>query len=272
MALGVRRVDAKLVMFTRDVTKRVEAEERHQQAVTQLLEAEAGERARIAGELHDDVVQVMTAALLRFELLRDHLSEYAEARVIEVEWTIRHAMERTRKLMFDLRPAVLETEGLASAIRTIAEHPDYQHLQVNVQVPDKRYLEHIEALCYRTVSEAMHNALKHAECKRLVVMLHEEGGALVGMVGDDGQGFDVDETFAKTGKTGHIGMAAMVERVKITGGTIKVLSAEGMGTSVNFTIPVNDEGASGGHKGFDIFDVGRLRGDPLGVPSGDDVA
>jgi signal transduction histidine kinase len=103
----------------------VESEERRRQILVSLLEAEEAERSRIATELHDDTVQVMTAVLLSMDRVaiaaRKTGQEAIEAAVTLARATLEEATDRARRLMFELRPAILYERGLSPALGMLVD-------------------------------------------------------------------------------------------------------------------------------------------------------
>src|SRR6185437_11379320 len=121
-----------------------DAEEQRRMVLNQMLRAEADERARIAEELHDDTVQVLTATLLSLDSQRRSdahgNSEAAAEAADRARHTLGLALERTRRLMFELRPPLLEAHGLAPAVRDLVEHANQElGLEVAVEVEAPRY-------------------------------------------------------------------------------------------------------------------------------------
>jgi signal transduction histidine kinase len=177
-------------------TALLDAEEQRRLVLNQMLRVEADERARIAEELHDDTVQVLTATLLSLD--RQRLSdergqpEAAAEAARRARDTLALALERTRRLMFELRPPLLEAHGLAHAVRDLVDHANHElGLEVEAHVDVPRYSEAFETLVYRIVREGVANVRRHARAHRLEVTLVHEGGALRGTISDDGRGFDV---------------------------------------------------------------------------------
>jgi signal transduction histidine kinase len=239
-------------MIYADVSDRVTAEraladsERHRRHIlASLLHAEEDERSRIATELHDDTVQVMTAALLSMDRLA-LISRSGDVRrvasaVAHTRAVLEEATERTRRLMFELRPAILHESGLGAALDLLVEQTARETgAATRVEVDARRYDPVVEELVYRTVQEALANARKHARPKLITVRLEErEGGAgLVGEVSDDGRGFDPILIQHRSDAALHLGIESMVERVRAAGGDVEVTSAPGVGTRVAFSIPL----------------------------------
>ncbi len=220
----------------------LDAEEQRRMVLNQMLSAEADERARIAEELHDDTVQVLTATLVSLD--RQRLSgdrgayEAAAEAGQRARDTLALALERTRRLMFELRPPLLEAHGLAPAVRDLVEHANHElglEVAVNVEVP--RYAEAFETLVYRIVREAVANVRRHARARRLEVTLIQIDGELRGTIADDGLGFDVHRALDRHRTRMHLGLDATIERVRLAGGAIDIDSSPGEGTRLEFRLP-----------------------------------
>ena len=239
-------------MIYSDVSDRVTAEraladsEQHRRDILgSLLHAEEDERSRIATELHDDTVQVMTAALFSMDRLAmisrtGDVNRVASA-VAHTRAVLEEATERTRRLMFELRPAILHESGLVAALNLLAEQTARETgAATQVEVDARRYDPVVEELVYRTVQEALANARKHARPKVITVRLEEDGGAgLVGEVSDDGQGFDPVLIQRRSDAALHLGIESMAERIRAAGGDVNVTSAPGRGTRVAFSVPLS---------------------------------
>jgi signal transduction histidine kinase len=220
----------------------IEAEEQRRTVLNQMLRAEADERARIAEELHDDTVQVLTATL--FSLDRERLAgargdaDRAADAAAKARDTLALALERTRRLMFELRPPLLEAHGLAPAVHDLVAHANTElGLQIDAQIDVPRYPEAFETLVYRIVREGVANVRRHARARRLEVSLAHADGELRGSIADDGRGFDVHRALDRERTGLHLGLDATIERVRLAGGTIDIESAPGDGTRIEFRLP-----------------------------------
>ena len=232
-----------------DVTDRLraeralrESEERRRLVMAEMLRTAEEERTRIATELHDDTVQVMTATLLSLDRLTKAIergdAEGAGASAATARSTLAAAVERTRRLMFELRPPLLESQGLDPALRDLAATAAAEAgFEAFAEVNVGRYSEAVETLTYRTVQEAISNARKHARASSLRLALAEQDGQLRGEVVDDGCGFDIGQALDRRTRRMHMGLDTMIERVRMAGGQIAVESSRGTGTSVRFSIP-----------------------------------
>ncbi len=217
----------------------LDAQRRH--LLGEILLAEEEERARIATALHDDTIQVLTATLVNLDRAARNLEREQPERACEVlaiaRRTIDTAVERARTLMFALRPPLLETDGLPSAIADAADLAALEagfRAVVDVDVP--RYPQPIEALVYRTVQEAITNTAKHAGAKTLQVRLRDNEGAIGGLVEDDGRGYDPHAAVDRRHRRLHLGLDAVAERIRTLGGDLTIDTAPGRGTRVHFRI------------------------------------
>jgi PAS domain S-box-containing protein len=234
----------------RDVAARLRAEahaqeELHRRAiVAAMLTAEEAERSRIATELHDDTVQVLTASLLMLDRIAEAVLPYGDADVgsliARARTTVEEATERTRRLTFELRPAVLHERGIAQALRAILEHAGEEiGAEISVVAPDERFDSSLEELVYRTVQEAVANIRKHSHATHITVSVDRLTDRLAGVIADNGQGFDVAAAIDPSTRILHMGMHAMIERVRMAGGSIHVDSHRGGGTRIVFQVPLS---------------------------------
>jgi signal transduction histidine kinase len=227
-----------------------ESEEHRRQVFGEMLRATEEERARIASELHDDTVQVLTATLLAIDRMSAALDRGDPERLAgstrTARATLTAAVDRTRRLMFELRPPLLEAHGVEPAVRDLAEQAAEEvGWEVETEFAVGRYPVPIESLVYRTVQEAIANARKHAQAARVRVELREDGGVLRGVVADDGRGFDKSRAMDRRLMRLHLGLESMIERVQLAGGTIDVDTAPGHGTRISFSVPLDADAPLG---------------------------
>ncbi len=206
-----------------------------------MLLAEEEERGRIAGALHDDTVQLMAALQLNLDRIGVALGGEAPAAttlLAETRSALSDALERTRHLMFELRPQQFDRHGLRYAISALCDQVVIETGMItSVNVTEQRFDPLVEELCYRTVREAVVNARKHSAAEHLEVRVHEGEGMLQGAVVDDGKGFDFERLSRMRLQT-HMGLDAMAERLRMADSTCEVRSSPGQGCAVVFTIPL----------------------------------
>jgi signal transduction histidine kinase len=234
-----------------DVTDRVaaeqalaESERRRREILGSMLQAEEVERSRIATELHDDTVQVMAAALLALDRVslvasRSGADDLASA-VSMARATLEEATERARRLMFELRPAILHDQGLFRALHVlVAQIAREVGAEGTVAGISRRYDLAVEELVYRCAQEALANVRKHARPRTIVVNFADDDAVLRIDVRDDGCGFDVESVRSRPDAALHFGLDTMIERIRAAGGEAVIDSEVGSGTTVSFTVPLS---------------------------------
>jgi PAS domain S-box-containing protein len=210
--------------------------------IASMLRAADDERIRISAELHDDTIQVLTGALFTADLALSETSRPAadsRARLARLRELLEQALERTRRLMFELDPQLLRASGLSVAIRELAGEVGREggfDVQVVGELP--RYASQFEALVYRTVREVITNARRHSDCRHLLVSMSGTGEQLTCTVTDDGVGFDVGRVQKRRDSHLHLGLRSATERVLLAGGSLNVTSAPGQGAQVTVALPV----------------------------------
>jgi signal transduction histidine kinase len=209
-------------------------------------EASERERAKIAAELHDDTIQVMTAATMKLDLIRTRqqpgggkTQDLGDALKLMQE-----AISRARRLSFDLYPPALD-DGLRPALLEAAEHIGRGCFAVAVDVGDDRFSAESERLTFRTAKELLENARKHSQAQVVEVRVEVRANVVELVVADDGVGFDRERSTSAADGQFHFGLRAAEERVRRAGGTLTVESNIGRGTTVSMLLPVGNTDRSG---------------------------
>ncbi|HEX6579814.1 MAG TPA: PAS domain-containing protein [Actinomycetota bacterium] len=204
--------------------------------LAQLLEtAQEEERRRIAADIHDDPIQVMSAVDMRLQLLLARPDRFDAHELGELAEELRSAIDRLRNLLFELRPVALDLEGLTPAIAMYVEHSAKEagwSWEVINELDDEP-LPDARVSFYRIAQEGITNARKHADATHLDVRLTSVESGLLLRIVDDGDGFDPSEKAAP----GHLGLATVTERAELAGGWCRVLSAPGEGTVLECWMP-----------------------------------
>jgi signal transduction histidine kinase len=222
-----------------------EVDASRQLLLSRLVSAQEEERRRIASDVHDDSVQVMTAAYMRLQMLASKVSEPEELEGLQrLERTLQGAISRLRTLLFELRPPALEREGLVPALQAYL-HQAFADLPIHCRVTGELDAEppvEVRTILYRVAQEALTNVRKHARASTVEVSVRRVGGGVEVRVRDDGVGF-VPEP-AVDPQPGHLGLTNMHERSEIAGGWCRIDSAPGRGTTVAAWIPLPEAGTS----------------------------
>lgn len=221
--------------------------QRRLQVGLMLLRAQEEERRRLARDIHDGPAQMLAQVALRAEVCQRLLADDPDRARQELERLkalTRESLHDVRKIIFDLRPMVLDDLGLVPALRQyVAGFVDRTGLPVELVTRGaiRRLDPAVEIAVYRVVQEALNNVWKHAGATQAVVRLELAPRRLWAEVSDDGRGFD--PTAARPAD--RFGLANMAERLAMVGGRLEIHSRPGQGTRVRLDIPLGREG--GGH-------------------------
>jgi PAS domain S-box-containing protein len=225
--------------LTRSVEMLSQANEVRQRLLSRLVTAQEEERARIAADIHDDSIQKMSAVALWLDMLSErHPDLAADEFLLDLQTRVAQCIDGLRHLIFELRPYVLDRDGLAAAMRAYLDaqekvpgSPEYTVHSDLVSEPSPD----VRTVIYRILQEALTNSRKHAAASHVEVVLGESDGGFAAAVRDDGVGFDPLPDGGSP--DGHLGLTAMGERAEMAGGRLSVESAKGRGTTVELWLP-----------------------------------
>ena len=208
-----------------------------QQMLRRIVRAQEEERQRVGLEIHDGLGQVLTSISLFASDLEDEVPPASRKRVARVNELIRRAITDSRQLVWSLRPPELERLGLVPALRRLSEVASTEELTVDLheKIGGLRLTQEAEAVVYRVVQEALHNAQKHASASAISILLRRRDGYLSTIVEDNGCGFDA----AAVPLGGGMGLIGMRERAELVEGHLVVESADQAGTRVRLEVPVD---------------------------------
>jgi signal transduction histidine kinase len=207
-----------------------------------LVAAQDGERRRLERNLHDGAQQHLVALKVKLGLvlmIATKDPDKAKVTIAELKHDADEALETLRDLARGIYPPLLADRGLAAALQSQAGKAT-----VSVRVDADgvgRYPQETEAALYFCTLEALQNVQKYAAASAVVVRLRDTGEELVVEVTDDGCGFDVAAI------TRGAGLTNMEDRLDALGGTLKIASTPGAGTTLRATVPVTEaaDGTSG---------------------------
>ncbi|MFL5768230.1 MAG: PAS domain-containing protein [Actinomycetota bacterium] len=231
----IKRTEEKLTESLEILKRTIE---QRRALLSRLEQAQEQERRRIAADIHDDSIQVMSAVDMRLQMLERQVdSSDAVDAIGEIKDTVQLAIDRLRHLLFELRPPVLDREGLAPALEIYLERMASE-TGIGVEIVDNGAPEpppELRAIAFRIAQEALSNVRKHANATRVVVTLSGSESGLNVRITDDGAGFD--RSHAEGAEPGHLGLSTMRERAELAGGSFVIESAPGSGTTVEFRLP-----------------------------------
>jgi signal transduction histidine kinase len=203
--------------------------------VRRVVEAQEAERTRLARELHDETGQALTSILLGLKPLEQAAAGEQAAAVASLRELVVSTLQDVRALAVELRPAALDDFGLVPAVERLADTFRGQSgmdVELETRLPDERLPPEVETALYRIVQEALTNVVKHADARRVSILLTERERGVAAMVEDDGTGFEPGAD------RGGLGLLGMRERIGLVGGRLHVESAPGAGTTIVAEVPV----------------------------------
>jgi two-component system, NarL family, sensor histidine kinase DevS len=213
-----------------DLSERVASD-----ALRRVVSAQELERQRLARELHDETGQALTSILLGLKSVEDAKSATeASAAAAELRELVVTTLQDVRRLAVELRPKALDDFGLVSALERLVEtFSEQTGIQVDLEprLGEERLSPDVETTLYRITQEALTNVVKHAQAKRVSIVLTRRSGSVAAVIEDDGRGFSA-------GSEGNgLGLLGMRERITLVGGRLDVESSPGSGTTLSIEVP-----------------------------------
>jgi signal transduction histidine kinase len=212
--------------------------QREREALLQrAIDSSDAERRRIAQDLHDGVVQDIAGSAFALEASARAPDRSDEERgaLAGLAARLRASVRDLRRLLVDIYPPDLHTEGLRGAIAETVAGLDANGLRTEVDIPEHLELSRrAESLLFRGAQEALRNVASHADASRVVVGVRQGPGYARLVVTDDGRGFDPDNG----APTGHFGLRTLRDLTVDAGGRLEVASRPGEGTTVSIEVPV----------------------------------
>ena len=197
----------------------------------QVVQSQEDERARLARELHDGVSQALVATKLLIESAQHEPEGAARLQELALK-QLNGTLAEVRHISHALRPALLDTLGLAAALQHLAGEFDAAggtHFQAGVEGEEIELPEAVKTALFRIAQEALNNAARHAHATTVSVMLRfERDGGISLEVHDDGQGFDADAAQAVADQ--GLGLRSMRERAAALGARLSLVTAPGLGS------------------------------------------
>jgi len=222
-----------------------ESREELQFLTSEFITAQENERRRISRELHDELGQALAG-------LKIHLVEM-EGKFRKDQQTLKRdcgrllsyvdeIIENVRRLSRDLSPVLLELMGLSSSLEYLFSDVSERYrigCALDIDKIDNLFSKHAQINIYRIFQECLTNMVRHSQATHFSVVIKEQDDRVSLTVQDNGRGFNVKQILTRKASQRGIGIAAMHERVRMLGGSLDIWSQEGMGTRINYDIPID---------------------------------
>ncbi len=211
----------------------------------QFLQIQEQERKRIANELHDVMGHTLTAIKLSMENIiykgKNTKNKKMFRDIIEM---IQNANEEVHQIIYALRPPLLYDLGLLATLSWFCRNTEkscpWIFIEQEVDIQEDEFSDCLRIVIFRILQEAMNNAVKHSECNRVCICLSKKNGLIELSIGDNGTGFELQETRSASNDQRGIGLINMKERTKLSGGSFSITSSMGSGTTICCTWPCGD--------------------------------
>jgi len=228
----------RMVGVNKEITERKWAEEALLGVNRKLLEAQEQERTRIGRELHDDISQRLALLAVELEQVQHDPSE-VQIRLGKLQKEISEISDDVEALSHELHSSKLQYLGAVAGIRSwCREFGERQNMEIDFGSDAGIVLPFEIGVCLlRVLQEALHNAVKHSDVKRVEVRLTGEPNQVHLIVSDLGKGFDVESAMQSKG----LGLTSMKERVRLVNGTIAIESKPMGGTTIHACVPFGSE-------------------------------
>jgi signal transduction histidine kinase len=201
----------------------------------------------VAADIHDGVLQQLGATAIRLELAQSRVEQQdfktASTIIADGANEIRSCARELRALLMELRPQVLDDNGLNAALNELGRHVEGVVVDVRSDVPDNLGNE-FSITIFRIVQEALTNIQKHAHASSAHVDVLLDADSIKIDITDDGVGYEGAVT-GPSAEGSHLGLLGMRERAQMFGGTFSITGASGGGTEIHATLPLDGSPAAG---------------------------
>jgi signal transduction histidine kinase len=212
----------------------------NQQLIRKLIAAGEEERRRISRELHDQTGQVLTSLIAGLAVLKN---SQQTREVTDLLGLATQTLAEVNDLSRALRPSTLDDLGLVPTLQRLAENITRRHgLKVEFSVigldGSSRLPPELEVTLYRVAQEALTNAVRHGQAQTVELLLHRKPAVVTLVVEDNGVGFEAEDWQARCLREDHWGLLGIRERAMLLGGSLRVDSRPGGGTSLFIDLPL----------------------------------
>lgn len=205
-------------------------------ALHRSVEVQEDERKRLARELHDEIGQALTSILIQLKTVQEEKDvKVIINRIDNLRQLTSQTIEELRRLAMDLRPAALDSLGIAAALRWYArqcsERTGVEILFSEPDYPD-RLPSQIELILYRVAQEGLNNAIRHGKATQIMLGLEVDASMVRLIINDNGKGFHKNDRYS------GLGLVGIRERVELLQGHFTLKSSPGSGTNLLIEVPV----------------------------------
>lgn len=239
-----------VISHMEDITERKMAQQKLQTSEkqlralsAQLMNVEERQKKHISRELHDSIGQYLTAIKFSMETTHQHLIEKQDiSKAVALLETgvnlLKQTIDEVRRIMMDLRPTILDDLGILATISWFCRELQavYSKMQVeqDITLKEEDISEPLKIIIYRILQEALNNAAKHSSADHVYVSLEKVENKIQLTIEDNGKGFDLKKIARNydISVLEGLGLISMRERAELAGGTLRIRTQLGKGTSI----------------------------------------
>lgn len=229
---------------TRQERYKREVESMKEQYTQDILKTELEMKERtlknISEEIHDNVGQVLSLAVLNLSAIEMQDAETAEAKIDHVTNLVKKAVSDLRNLSKTMDASNIVQAGLVAIVRfelELLEKTGIYKTNFVLAGNEKRLDSSRETVAYRIVQECLNNMMKHAQACAIDIAMVFRNDALLIEINDNGIGFEPDKINARSLSQSGSGIRNMNNRASMIGAVLMINSVPSQGTKVSLTIP-----------------------------------
>lgn len=216
--------------------------EQQKNAAIAVIDSEEKERKRIASDLHDGVGQLMSAAWMNLQALKNQMSnlDSTESDLLDKSLAlVNESCNEVRQVSHNMMPNALLLKGLVKAVQEFIGQINQKKLKINLTTEglSENLPSHIEMVLYRVIQESVNNVIKHANASKLDISIIKSLDGIDVLIEDNGIGFNANKTTQNLG----IGLSNIKSRIQYLEGTVEWNSIENNGTLVAIFIPLTKQ-------------------------------
>lgn len=224
--------------------------EQNRQIIKQLLmkiiNSSEDERKRVARDLHDTILQDVSAFLIKLEICKLHPEIISIEKIDEMREVVIKTIDNIHSIIKNLRPSMLDDLGLEAALNVIVTtHLLSKDISCSLDIKTPltgKLSSNVEISLFRVIQEAIRNISRHSKAKNAYISLEIKDSSLEVVIKDDGEGFNVDQFMHHPSENGRgLGIIGMKERVSLLKGEFNIQSKQGESTSLFISIPLNEQ-------------------------------
>ncbi len=210
-----------------------ESEKQLKHLGSQLITAQEDERRRVAHDIHDSLSSQLSAVKFKVEDFFKMMPGASEA----ITSALQEAIDESRRIQMDLHPSMLDDLGIAPTLAWFCRKFETTYpfkIEQEVAIEESEVPKSVKRAIYRISQEAFNNIAKHSQANLVRLSLQKNSNTIELIIQDNGQGFELATDAPRKG----LGLSSMKERTEFSGGTFSIQSAQGKGTVIRVSWPL----------------------------------